>query len=244
MNYYQRYLRKLRLGTRMNPRGAQTTARFNESFIFEPGTCWRRPHDNPSIGLIEGLQFIAGMEDKEAIKAAAPSVDIDLFGPTSFYGPRCDGQFVRVINELRTDVMSRRAVVMIAHPMDTSQTMPCTLSMHFYVDPISARLHCTVTARSNDAVWGMPYDMIQYGMVHIAVASCLDMRIGETTVNITNAHVYDDHNGGSQWDLNAFVVPKFDSWRKYVDWAKSIVEFRPTAAELRNIFALRAISLI
>ena len=220
----------------MSPRNMPTKASFNESFEFVPGTCWRRPHDNPAIGFAEGLQFIAGTADKEAIAAAAPGVKLDLFGPTSFYGPRTVGQFERVIMELMRDRFSRRAVVMIAHPQDTVDTMPCTLSMDFYTDPESGYLCNTVTVRSSDAVWGLPYDQIQYGMVTIAVARCLDIPYGTVTVNITNAHIYDDHNGGPAWELNSFGMPIFQTWSKYVEWAKNTIEFRPVRHELEELF--------
>jgi len=222
----------------MSPRNIPTVAAFNQSFEFIPGTCWRRPHDNPAIGFIEGLQFIAGMDDKGAIAAVAPNIDISLFGPTSFYGPRAVGQFERVIEELNLDIHSRRAVVMIAHHDDTSHTLPCTLSMNFYIDPNSHQVRNTITVRSSDAVWGLPYDQIQYGMVTLAVASCLGFPCGNVLVNITNAHIYDDHAGGKLWGLNAFSMPMFSTWDKYIHWAKATVEFHPTRKELEKLFFL------
>jgi hypothetical protein len=238
MQYYDRYLRKLRRGYSTNPRGMATHASFNETVIFTPGTCWRRPHDNPAIGFIEGLQLVGGIEDKQAIIAAAPTVNIDLFGPTSFYGPRTAGQFQRVVDELTADRDSRRAVVLIAHHDDVSSTIPCTMGMQFYYVPGYNQLCMTVTMRSSDAVWGMPYDMIQFGIVHLALSNILRAEPGDSVVNIGNAHVYSDHDGGVNWKLNKFTIPQYSSWDEYKTWAKYIVEFRPNRRELEKLFCL------
>jgi hypothetical protein len=216
----------------------ETKAVFNLSYEFMPGSCWRRSHDNPAIGFAEGLQFIAGIADKEAIAAAAPSVNLGLFGPTSFYGPRTVGQFSRVIDELTIDPRSRRAVVMIAHHDDVSSTLPCTLSMDFQISSDDNTLRCTITVRSSDAVWGLPYDQIQYGMVIMAVANCLGIPVGPAIINIANAHIYNDHTGSNSWTPNMFSIPVFQTWQKYADWANATVVFHPTRNELEKLFWL------
>ena len=237
MNYYQRYMRKLRAGTRISPRGMPVTAAYNMVYQFTPGTCWRRPKDNPAIGFAEGLQFIAGIENKEAIAAAAPHVNLDLFGPTSFYGVRVVNQIERVINELLSDPFSRRAVLFVAHENDTSETMPCTMNITFYLDEKS-ELRSTVNMRSSDAVWGLPYDQIQFGMLHIAIANCLGRPVGDCTLNIVNAHIYDDHPGGTQWTLNTFYVPVYNSIEAYKHWAAGITEMKLDRVSLEEYFNL------
>jgi hypothetical protein len=219
----------------------KTNAMFNETFIYTPGTCWRRPRDNPAIGFAEGLQLIGGLENKLAIRAAAPAVDINLFGPTSFYGPRTRGQFKRVVEELQADRDSRRAVVMVANPYDVSSTMPCTMGMQFYYVTGLNLLSATITMRSSDAVWGLPYDMIQFGMVHLALANILGAEPGDAIINIGNAHVYEDHTGGNDWRMNKFSMPKFTTWAEYETWATNTVEFCPSRRELEGLFNLREV---
>lgn len=237
MNYYQRYMRKLRAGRRINPRGMPVTAAYNMVYQFMPGTCWRRPKDNPAIGFAEGLQFIAGIEDKDAIAAAAPHVNLDLFGPTSFYGVRIIGQIERVINELRKDPFSRRAALFIAHETDTSETVPCTMNITFYIGE-DGSLCSTVNMRSSDAVWGLPYDQIQFGMLHIVVANCIDKPVGECTLNIVNAHIYDDHPGGTQWVPNNFYIPKLENYEAYKKWATELVSYKLDRQSLEKYFKL------
>lgn len=237
MNYYQRYMRKLRAGRRINPRGMPVTAAYNMVYKFMPGTCWRRPKDNPAIGLAEGLQFIAGIENKEAIAAAAPHVNLDLFGPTSFYGVRVVNQIERVINELLKDPFSRRAALFVAHEDDTSETMPCTMNIVFYLGE-DGSLCSTVNMRSSDAVWGLPYDQIQFGMLHIMIANCINKSVGECTINIVNAHIYDDHPGGTQWTSNNFLFPKFTKYAAYKEWAIDLINHKLDRYSLEEYFKL------
>jgi len=237
MNYYQRYMRKLRTGRRISPRGMDVVAAYNVVYTFMPGTCWRRERDNPAIGLAEGLQFIGEMENKEAIAAAAPHVNLGLFGPTSFYGIRVVGQFERIIAELKNDQFSRRAVLFVAHEDDTSETMPCTLNLIFHINDKN-QLETTINMRSSDAVWGLPYDQIQFGMVSMAVSNCLGIEVGLSTVNIANAHIYDDHPGSTKWTENTFAIPKLVEWSKYKEWARELANSKLDRPSLEEYFNL------
>lgn len=229
MNPYNRYYRSLMKGPTASPRGLQVHYRTDVSYGFFPGTAVRRPHDNPAIGFIEGLQFIAGYFDPRQIARVAPNARLDLFTGQSAYGPRTAGQFEKVIDELSKDPASRRAVVMVAHPEDDLDQRPCTLSLQFQV--LDGMLHTTVAMRSSDAVWGLPYDQIQFGMVAIAVASCLRLPPVIVLVNIANAHVYDRTALGQNerffddpdhWEYD---LPELASWQDYVAWARSTADF-------------------
>jgi hypothetical protein len=242
MNYYQRYYRTIvTRGAVEQPRGMETRALHNVAFAFNSGRCWRRERDNPAIGFAEGLQFISGGADKEAIQVVAPNVDIGLFGPTSFYGPRTADQFARVIHDLSADKFTRRAILLVAWPSDSADTLPCTTAIQFQRSSSSSMsLDMIVTMRSSDAVWGMPYDMIQFGMVHMAVANCVGCVPGSAIVNIGNAHVYTDHQVDGKWWEEQFDMPRFRAWDQYRKWAADIVAFKPRRKDLLDMFSLRS----
>jgi thymidylate synthase len=80
-------------------------------------------------------------------------------------------------------------------------------------------------------------------MVTIAVANCLGFPPGVVTINITNAHIYEDHSGGKVWEMRAFSMPTFTSWSKYVNWAKATIEFRPIRKELEHMFFVREVKI-
>mgnify|MGYP001576707965 CR=1 FL=1 len=76
-------------------------------------------------------------------------------------------QFDLVIEELKKDPDSRRAVMHINEPTDLlravehgSKDVPCTMSLQLLIR--DRKLHMHVLMRSNDVVWGMPYDVFSF----------------------------------------------------------------------------------
>jgi len=211
------------------------------SIVAMPGCFPYRAGGNAAIGIIEGLQFIAGTAELSAIKAAAPGARHDLFGSNSFYGPRVISQIPRVIEELKENRGTRRGVLMIAHPEDDPDSIPCTLSIQYqqvYKD--KPMLYTNVTMRSSDLVWGMPYDIIQFSMLSFAIAKCCGLHPGSIVINTANAHIYDETAvHPTKWTLGYFEMPvKFSVWSDWVQWARRMVYHQPayTAAELLRAF--------
>jgi thymidylate synthase len=76
-------------------------------------------------------------------------------------------QFDLVLDELTRDPDSRRAVMHINEPGDLlraveqgSKDVPCTMSLQLLIR--DRKLHMHVLMRSNDIVWGMPYDVFSF----------------------------------------------------------------------------------
>jgi hypothetical protein len=228
MEYQDYYESIVDRGLAQHPRGLCTTAVFDNTFIFIPGTVYKRPGDNLAIGFVELYQFILGTFNKSQIANVAPKARLDLFTGQSAYGPRTVGQFERAIRELQNDPDSRRAVVMIAHPRDTNETIPCTLSMQFMINKYANNLITIVTMRSSDGVWGLPYDIIQFGGIALAIANCVRVNPGIVIVNIGNSHVYYDTElrGKSKFIYyGSFSLPKWwENWENLATW-ESIKEW-------------------
>lgn len=219
MNHHYKSVRHS--GLTGKPRGLDVTQVLDMPLTFIPGSVYTRPGGSSSIGFVELLQFIAGTFNIETFKKVAPNARLDLFTGQSAYGPRVVGQFERVIRELTFDPYSRRAVVMIAHPTDTSETLPCTLSMQFQIN--NTTLISIVTMRSSDLIWGLPTDLIQFGGIHIMIANCLGVRPGLCSVNAGNAHVYSATalKDGEEFSLKGrFELPKYFEYEAYAEWAK------------------------
>jgi thymidylate synthase len=76
-------------------------------------------------------------------------------------------QLDNIIQELVKDPDSRRAVMHINEPgdlyravMDGSKDVPCTMSIQLLIR--DRKLHMHVLMRSNDVVWGLPYDVFSF----------------------------------------------------------------------------------
>jgi len=195
-NEFQKYYDHIITGGRSSkPRKLATKALYNASFEYLPGILYSRPKCNLAIGFVELLQFIAGIFDPKTIAAVAPKAQLDLFTSQSAYGPRVGEQLANVIDELNSDPDSRRAVIMIAHHTDNLANRPCTLSMQFQLRPSRTRipreLITTIIMRSSDAVWGLPYDIIQFAGISMVVARCVNAFASYSRILIGNAHIYD-----------------------------------------------------
>lgn len=234
-------------GAKISPRGMETRALFDQSFWFTPGEVYVRPHANLNIGFVEMLQFITGTFDIEPFKVVAPNARLDLFTNQSAYGPRTASQLPQVIEELRRDRDSRRAVMMIAHPTDTPETMPCTLSMQFQITKTRgdvSQLFTIVTMRSSDLIWGLPTDIIQFGGICMVVAQCVGAVAFECVVNAGNAHVYESTKlkPGEEYRLGGhFFLPEFYSLEEYRGWAHNALHSIKEGVKPRSLLGYEKI---
>lgn len=245
MKYYTRFYKKLLAGPSASPRGLQVNYVMNTMYTFVPGTMIRRQKDNPSIGLVELTQLIAGEFDPLWFEVVAPSARLDLFTEQMAYGPRTIGQFNMVIDELLADSSSRRAIVTLTEQGEPRHELPCTIAMQFQLTKVGL-LYPTLTStfymRSSDAVWGLPYDMIQFGGIAMVLANILRAHAGTSAILIGNAHVYEKtrlKNPSTVEDTWEFSVPQYTRWADHVWWAKDLMRKRPGRLELFNFFNVR-----
>lgn len=236
MNYTKLYKDTYDSGYYVMTRNGEARQLLNQQWTYPSRTTYKRPGDNHAIGLVEGLQFIAGSSDLEAVRAAAPRVDLSLFGANSFYGPRAMGQLFEAVARLRLKRANRRAVVMLAKRDEPEARLPCTLSLQFQVQDNA--LWTTVVMRSTDLIWGAPYDMVQFSMVHEAVSRCVGVEQGLVTVFTANAHIYSSTAKDPRLFTHAaFQMPVyFDEWYDWQAWARDEVQKYRTGEELLKYF--------
>lgn len=108
-------------------------------------------------------------------------------------------QLVRVVNELRSDTYSRRAVATILgeHPLHWSGVdQPCTMSLQFLCRERSNGfmvVDCIATMRSQDAIFGLANDVPAFMFFLKVVASAMNIAPGALYVNVGSLHVYERH---------------------------------------------------
>jgi thymidylate synthase len=99
-----------------------------------------------------------------------------------------------VINELKRDINTRRAVLTIYDAKENhifKKDTPCTLSIHFDVE--DNRLNMNVVMRSNDLVYGFCYDQYCFSKLQEMIAEKLNISIGEYSHFVHNLHIYEKH---------------------------------------------------
>lgn len=111
-----------------------------------------------------------------------------------FNGERLD-QLAHVVETLRADPLSRRAVISIYDPaldVPAGKDVPCNDFLQF--QSRLGELHLTVTVRSNDVMWGWSgINAFEWSTLQEIVASLLGIRVGTLTFNIGSLHLYEQH---------------------------------------------------
>jgi thymidylate synthase len=113
-------------------------------------------------------------------------------------------QWDNIVDELKRDPDSRRAVMHINEPRDLwwavdrgSKDVPCTMSLQLLIR--DRKLHMHVLMRSNDVVWGLPYDVFSFTCLQESFLYKLQAAgvpvddLGTYNHTAGSLHVYDTH---------------------------------------------------
>ena len=104
-------------------------------------------------------------------------------------------QWDRIVDVLREDPDSRRAIAMLASPTAdadlTARDVACATSVQFFVR--DHKLSALTNMRSNDAIWGLPYDVFLFTMLQELLAVTLNLDVGAYYHLVGSLHVYERH---------------------------------------------------
>ena len=100
-------------------------------------------------------------------------------------------QLATVYNEIRDN--TRRAHVTFWNPSELKDTKlpPCYTGMTFH--RIGSVLNMSLQLRSSDLFLGLPYDIIVGALFLIDTAKFMDLEPGILGLQITDAHIYENH---------------------------------------------------
>jgi thymidylate synthase len=187
-----------------SPRGHETLEVVNWSCTVRnpqvvPFTIPGRTGLFPFIGAVEALQLVGQTHAPELIMRRSPQLysftDRGIFD--GGYGIRAFGQLGRVADLLTKDPDSRQAVVTIHNGnidlLRETKDVPCTLSLQFMVR--GGELCLRVTMRSNDVWLGLPYDVVQFTVLQLAMASALGIPVGWYHHSVGSLHLYERDRG-------------------------------------------------
>ena len=98
-----------------------------------------------------------------------------------------------VVNELKRDPQSRRALLTMYDGKDNSlytDDTPCTLNASFTI--LNGVLNMTIMMRSNDLIWGFCNDQYCFSLLQELIANRLEIAVGEYHHFNVNFHIYND----------------------------------------------------
>lgn len=149
------------------------------------------------IAAAEAVQLIGGFSDPALMP---PQFDRFREADGTFhgaYGPRVRYGLDEVARKLVADPDTRQAVTNVwtdALDHDTARRdIPCTVALGFRLrpGPGQARLDAHVVMRSQDVALGFPYDVFQFGQVHLTLARSLGVLPGRYRHTVWSLHLYD-----------------------------------------------------
>ncbi|WP_326643813.1 thymidylate synthase [Streptosporangium sp. NBC_01755] len=154
---------------------------------------------NPAFAIAETVWILSGSDDPWIFdfngrlrQFADGGVLRGAYGPRMRrWGGRID-QLARVIETLKADPDSRRAVVQLYDPaQDTAghRDVPCTLGFRFHLR--QGRLHMSTTMRGQDVWVGLPYDLFFTTTLHELMAGWLEAELGDYHHHVDSLHIYE-----------------------------------------------------
>lgn len=103
-------------------------------------------------------------------------------------------QWQYVIDELKKDRDSRRAVIHIRTPDDSYHAkldVPCTLTLQYFIR--DNKLHCVANMRSTDLIFGLSYDVPAFTFFQELLALELGVELGSYKHISNSLHIYEKH---------------------------------------------------
>lgn len=187
-------------GAETSPRGQKTKEVLGCQFLIQEP--WDvipdgigRANLKPAIGAIEALQNISGRSRPELFHQIVPASK--RWGDdVATYGERLHaaGQLQQVVARLKEDPDTRQAVALIWGREDLTNGQAsnlCTIGLQFLVRDDS--LVGFAYMRSNDAWYGLCYDLFQFTQLQITIANSLGIRPGPYVHHATSMHLYERH---------------------------------------------------
>lgn len=183
-----------------------------------------RPNANHKIGIIEGLQLIAGEAFPSLLTRYgrfSDFLDGEIF--KGAYGPRALLPLRDAIRTLMHDACSRQAFASIWRPEDARaadykpKDIPCTIGFQFIMraqeSNMPRHMHMIVTMRSSDLWLGWTYDIVQFTMLLASVARCFNCTPGMIYINPGSLHIYDcNRDAAAAWLYQYDKNPAVEQW--------------------------------
>lgn len=150
---------------------------------------WYLKGDKFDLSILQHAKIWAGLVNDD--KSINSNYGQYIFGDQN--------QFDLVVNELKNDKDSRRAIMMILQPYHLTmktKDVPCTISMSFRIR--NGKLTMSVRMRSQDAIFGMGNDAPCFSFIQEMVLCALQeyypsLEMGRYHHSADSFHIYEKH---------------------------------------------------
>lgn len=168
-----------------------TTKKIFIRGVIEELLFFLRGETNTKILESKGINIWRGNTTRQFLDSRNLDYPEGEAGP--IYGAQWRKQIPYVINELRTNPHSRRAIFSAWIPEDIPKMClpPCHILYQFLIREDT--LNLVMFQRSADVFLGLPFNLASCGFLLIIFADILGYKTGTITIHIGSAHIYKEH---------------------------------------------------
>lgn len=154
-------------------------------------------------------------------------------------------QWENLVDLLKKDAGSRRAVLDLYNSKEgltlNAIDVPCTCSLQFLVR--NNRVNLVVYMRSNDIIWGLPYDFFFFSFLQELLAVELRLEVGLYTHIAGSLHLYDHHflmankilAAHSYERFSMGKIPSINGLQKFISTEKKIRTKQLTVEDIDKV---------
>ena len=110
-------------------------------------------------------------------------------------------QIDNVIKQIKTNPNSRRMVVTAWNPSVLDEIALPSCHAFFIFNVLDGKLNCHLTQRSGDIALGIPFNLACYATLTQMIAQEVNLKLGEFSHYINDAHIYENHIDGLKEQL-------------------------------------------
>ena len=143
---------------------------------------WTSEEKNWEIGKMYGYQWVKWEKFIEKEDGGIEKIYIN--------------QIENVIDLIKNNPDSRRMVVTAWNPSVLDEIALPSCHAFFIFNVCDGKLNCHLTQRSGDIALGIPFNLACYATLTQMIAQETDLKIGEFSHYINDAHIYEDHING------------------------------------------------
>jgi thymidylate synthase len=227
-------------GETSSPRGMPTLEARAVSFtladprrrcVVNPERKWSLP-----LALGEACWHLSGATGADQLAYYAPiwksfadndgQIRGSCYGAKMFSKSLGASPWMRVQELLRADPSTRRAVLYfgdsLAHLDPLCSDAACATSLQFMIR--QGQLDAIVCMRSNDAIWGLPYDVFLFTFLQELMATELQVGLGKYHHFAASLHLYEKHRKLASRIVDCgsievnFAMPSMENPEQVGDW--------------------------
>lgn len=178
---------------------------------------------NYAFAAVEKLQYLTGNTEPECLifyNSNFGSYKNDYGFFDGAYPERLAYWYRHIYELLKADPDTRQAVMTIYGPQDRhkSKDIPCTVMFHFMIR--EGKLNMISYMRSNDLLWGFPYDTNGFCFVQQALAAMLGVEVGYYELHAGSLHIYTEReaqltgllSNPETVDIKQMDIPRYEDF--------------------------------